>query len=80
MRRCTGARVSPDHIRPFMFAKVALTDDPDVATTSENVIKALGTIRVQFCRISMTGKKVVKKNYSIEQKQPVRPSARTLLV
>ncbi|GAA5838411.1 hypothetical protein JCM9279_003235 [Rhodotorula babjevae] len=68
---CVGARVSPEHIRPFMFAKIALTDDPDEATTSENVIKALGTVRITFHRIIVTGEKRCKENRGTEHQQPV---------
>jgi len=72
LHSCRGARVSPEQIRPFIFAKLALTDDPDAATSSENVVKALGTIRVEFHRITMTGKTYVRQSYGTEHKQPVR--------
>ncbi|GAA5903221.1 hypothetical protein JCM8208_002242 [Rhodotorula glutinis] len=71
VQSCRGARVSPEHIRPFIFAKIALTDDPDAATTSENIIKALGTVRIDFCRVTMTGKVHDRRNRGEEHKQPV---------
>ncbi|GAA5866350.1 hypothetical protein JCM3774_006626 [Rhodotorula dairenensis] len=46
----SGSRIGPDEIRPFLFAPLALTDDPDSAVQDESVIKGLGTIRLDFYR------------------------------
>ncbi|KAI5477501.1 hypothetical protein MNV49_006286 [Pseudohyphozyma bogoriensis] len=38
--------------RPFLFNKLNLTDDQDLATTDETTIKQLGTIQVRIQRVS----------------------------
>ncbi|GAA5864963.1 hypothetical protein JCM1840_005693 [Sporobolomyces johnsonii] len=50
-----GRRETPNTIRPFAFAKLVLTDDPDLASTDENFIKNLGTIQVHVYRIYYLG-------------------------
>ncbi|KPV78274.1 uncharacterized protein RHOBADRAFT_50761 [Rhodotorula graminis WP1] len=68
---CDGVRVSPEHVRPFMFPQIALTDDPDAATATENVIKALGAVSIDFHRITMNGKMCPRRGSGGERKQPV---------
>ncbi|BGO99290.1 hypothetical protein JCM10021v2_002962 [Rhodotorula toruloides] len=45
-----GKRISDQAVRHFTFAKLSLTDDSDLATTSEAVIKKLGTIQLPIVR------------------------------
>lgn len=59
-----GARISATAIRPFKFAKIALTDEPDMASTSEQVVKNLGTIQIAICRTQILGKSLVSAAYS----------------
>ncbi|GAA5878626.1 hypothetical protein JCM1840_003532 [Sporobolomyces johnsonii] len=54
---CDGRRESATMVRPFTFAKLALTDDPDLASTDENFVKNLGTIQVHVHRIYYLGDK-----------------------
>lgn len=65
-----GARISATTIRPFKFAKIALTDEPDMASTSEQVIKNLGTIQIAICRTQILGKSLAPATYA-EYKQHV---------
>ncbi|KAG0666063.1 hypothetical protein C6P46_005414 [Rhodotorula mucilaginosa] len=50
-----GKRVSATEIRPFVFAPIALTDDPDEAVQDEKIIQGLGTIRLNFHRVVRQG-------------------------
>lgn len=50
-----GKRVSATEIRPFVFAPIALTDDPDEAVQDEKIIQGLGTIRLNFHRVIRQG-------------------------
>lgn len=50
-----GKRISATEIRPFVFAPIALTDDPDEAVQDERVIQGLGTIRLNFHRVVRQG-------------------------
>ncbi|GJN91526.1 hypothetical protein Rhopal_004549-T1 [Rhodotorula paludigena] len=59
-----GARISATAIRPFKFAKIALTDEPDMASTSEQVVKNLGTIQIAICRTQILGKSLASAAYS----------------
>ncbi|BGP36613.1 hypothetical protein JCM10449v2_000514 [Rhodotorula kratochvilovae] len=51
-----GARISQTAIRPFKFAPIALTDDPDEADNSEAVVKNLGSIQIETYRTRILGK------------------------
>lgn len=50
-----GKRVSATEIRPFVFAPIALTDDPDEAVQDEKIIQGFGTIRLNFHRVIRQG-------------------------
>ncbi|BGP44687.1 hypothetical protein JCM10450v2_000501 [Rhodotorula kratochvilovae] len=50
-----STRVSPTEVRPFVFATMPLTDDAEEATTSEQVIKNLGTVLMNICRVTRIG-------------------------
>ncbi|GAA5896657.1 hypothetical protein JCM5296_004200 [Sporobolomyces johnsonii] len=52
-----GRYVSAAVMRPFVFAKLVLTDDPDLASTDENFVKNLGTIQVHMHRVYYLGSK-----------------------
>ncbi|BGP44688.1 hypothetical protein JCM10450v2_000502 [Rhodotorula kratochvilovae] len=58
-----GSRISPIEIRPFAFAQIALTDDADEATNSEQVIKNLGTIQLEVYRTEILGTVSAPKQY-----------------
>ncbi|GAA5991976.1 hypothetical protein JCM10908_000680 [Rhodotorula pacifica] len=51
----SGWRISLEEIRPFLFAPIALTDDPDIAVKEEAVIKGLGSIQLDFYRVHHQG-------------------------
>ncbi|BGP28672.1 hypothetical protein JCM10296v2_000408 [Rhodotorula toruloides] len=67
----TGKRVSATSIRPFSFAKIALTDDTDIATKDESVIKNLGTISIDIYRTAILGTSVRKGKYKDDAKQHI---------
>ncbi|GAA5866351.1 hypothetical protein JCM3774_006627 [Rhodotorula dairenensis] len=50
-----GKRISATEIRPFVFAPIALTDDPDEAVQDERIIQGMGTIRLNFHRVVRQG-------------------------
>ncbi|GEM06187.1 hypothetical protein Rt10032_c01g0204 [Rhodotorula toruloides] len=66
-----GKRVSPTSIRPYKFAKIALTDDSDIATKDESVIKNLGTISIEIYRTAIRGSSVRRTDYKVDAKQHI---------
>ncbi|GAA5860268.1 hypothetical protein JCM1840_002842 [Sporobolomyces johnsonii] len=56
-----GLRESPTTIRPYAFAKLAVTDDPNLASNDENFIKNVGTIQVHVYRVNFLGEKPFAK-------------------
>ncbi|GAA5837816.1 hypothetical protein JCM5353_002975 [Sporobolomyces roseus] len=50
-----GAYISAFQKRPFMFSKINLTDNPDLASNDETFIKNLGLIKVTALRGKETG-------------------------
>ncbi|GAA5826951.1 hypothetical protein JCM11251_002177 [Rhodosporidiobolus azoricus] len=48
-------RISVTTVRPFMFAKLNLTDDADLATADEHAVKNLGTIQIELYRVHVVG-------------------------
>ncbi|GAA6047813.1 hypothetical protein JCM3770_004655 [Rhodotorula araucariae] len=58
-----GARISPTAIRPFKFAQIAPTDDPDEANNTEAMVKNLGTIQLETYRTQIIGRVPEKKAY-----------------
>ncbi|GAA5857068.1 hypothetical protein JCM8547_007940 [Rhodosporidiobolus lusitaniae] len=48
-------RVSATSVRPFVFSKLATTDDADEATNDEKVVKNLGTIQIEIYRVTVLG-------------------------
>lgn len=49
-------RVSATTERPFIFSKLAQTDDDDLACKDERVVKAIGSIQVRLKRIVKLGR------------------------
>ena len=41
-----------NRIQPYAFGAPSLTDDPDLASTSETIIKNLGTIQMKLIRVT----------------------------
>lgn len=41
--------------KPFLFSKLALTDDTDLACEEETIIKNLGTIQLKILRADVIG-------------------------
>lgn len=68
---CRGARISPTQIRPFVFAKMALTDDADATTVSEDVLKHLGTVQLHFHRAELKGHAGMSKTSYRDRSQAV---------
>ncbi|GAA5888448.1 hypothetical protein JCM5296_000633 [Sporobolomyces johnsonii] len=56
-----GWRESSTVMRPFAFAKLAVTDDPHLASNDENFIKNVGTIQVHVHRVKFLGEKPFPK-------------------
>lgn len=52
---CELTRASQTTERPFLFTKLVLTDDDEVACDDEQFIRELGTIQIKLCRIKITG-------------------------
>ncbi|EGU13324.1 hypothetical protein RTG_00491 [Rhodotorula toruloides ATCC 204091] len=67
----TGKRVSSTSIRPYTFAKIALTDDTDIATKDESVIKNLGTISVEIYRTTILAITARKHAYRDDVRQHI---------
>ncbi|GAA6036581.1 hypothetical protein JCM8097_001236 [Rhodosporidiobolus ruineniae] len=65
-----GKRVSATTIRPFQFAKIALTDDSSIATTDELAVKNLGTLQVEIYRANVIGEEYAAESFK-EAKQNV---------
>ncbi|BGP36625.1 hypothetical protein JCM10449v2_000526 [Rhodotorula kratochvilovae] len=70
-RRCVGVRVSDTQVKPFVFAPMMLTDDGDAATTSEHIIKSLGTVQVHALRAEYVGMRDVEKSTWADPQQHV---------
>ncbi|BGP44701.1 hypothetical protein JCM10450v2_000515 [Rhodotorula kratochvilovae] len=68
-RRCVGVRVSDTQVKPFVLAPMMLTDDGDAATTSEHIIKSLGTVQVHALRAEYVGMRDVEKSTYGEAKR-----------
>lgn len=66
-----GKRISNDAIRPFTFAKINFTDDSDLATTSEAIVKNLGAIQFPVLRVFYLGDSPNPIQYSDDAKQHV---------
>ncbi|GAA5864981.1 hypothetical protein JCM1840_005697 [Sporobolomyces johnsonii] len=66
-----GRRETPNTIRPFAFAKLVLTDDPDLASTDENFVKNLGTIQVHMHRVYYLGSKPFRNRASDDVKHQI---------
>lgn len=64
-----GKQVSAREIRPFVFAPIALTDDTTKAVRDEAIIKGLGTIRLDFYRVTYEGTTEAVSNYTDESKE-----------
>lgn len=58
-------------IRPFVFASIALTDDPSSAVTDKAVLVGLGSIQVDLHRIVMRDKSGHQETYKDVTKGPV---------
>lgn len=48
-----GKRISETQIRPYSFANIQLTDDVDLCTAEENVVKNLGSISLAIRRATV---------------------------
>lgn len=58
-------------IRPFVFAPIALTDDATKVVRDEAIIKGMGTIRLDFYRVTYEGATESTTRYTDESKQQV---------
>ena len=70
-REYIGKQISVREVRPFVFAPIALTDDATKAVRDEAIIKGLGTIRLDFYRVTYEGTVANTTQYTDESKQHV---------
>ncbi|GAA5972263.1 hypothetical protein JCM11641_002378 [Rhodosporidiobolus odoratus] len=66
-----GKRISATDVRPYVFSQVSLTDDAELATTDEKVIKGLGTVRVEVHRTKLLGQTPLANDFADDAKQHV---------
>lgn len=66
-----GQRISTEAVRPFTFAKINLTDETDLATTSEAIVKNLGTIQIPVRRVHYLGCLQHTPKYSYDARKHV---------
>lgn len=64
-------------MRPFVFAPIALTDDVNAATKNEDVLKGLGTIRIDFYRTVYQGQVASAASYADDIASHVRTAIAT---
>ncbi|ORY50199.1 hypothetical protein BCR35DRAFT_310768 [Leucosporidium creatinivorum] len=51
LKTFSAARINPTTERPFLFSKIAQTDDDELACKEERVIKGIGSIQLRMMRI-----------------------------
>ncbi|ORY43587.1 hypothetical protein BCR35DRAFT_311203 [Leucosporidium creatinivorum] len=66
-----GRRSATGSIRHFLFRPLSLTDDADLACSSERVVKSIGTIQLRVCRIKITGELEGDEGEFVDEEPPV---------